>query len=261
MLSEKQVADFRANGFLKGGRVLTDEQVEALRDELARVIEHESSLERKPVRITNLSGKADAPVWQIVNIWEASDPFKTLVCNHQIAEEVAQLTGARELRLWHDQIQYKPQAVGGVNMWHQDSPYWPNIGPLTAQVTAWVALDDADEANGCMSMVPGSYHWGNQIDFLHTLPDFGSMPDQYEGYAVKVQLCPVGKGEVHFHHALTWHGSGPNTSGRPRRAIALHYMTQDTVYVASGNHIMKPYVEVTDGQKLQGAHFPQVWPQ
>ena len=119
MLSEKQVADFRANGFLKGGRVLTDEQVEALRDELARVIEHESSLERKPVRITNLSGKADAPVWQIVNIWEASDPFKALVCNHQIAEEVAQLTGAQELRLWHDQIQYKPQAVGGVNMWHQ----------------------------------------------------------------------------------------------------------------------------------------------
>ena len=261
MLSEKQVAYFRANGFLKGGRVLTDEQVEALRDELARVIEHESSLERKPVRITNLSGKADAPVWQIVNIWEASDPFKALVCNYQIAEEVAQLTGARELRLWHDQIQYKPQAVGGVNMWHQDSPYWPNIGPLTAQVTAWVALDDADEANGCMSMVPGSYHWGNQIDFLHTLPDFGSMPDQYEGHTVKVQLCPVGKGEVHFHHALTWHGSGPNTSGRPRRAIALHYMTQDTVYVASGNHIMKPYVEVTDGQKLQGAHFPQVWPQ
>ena len=146
-------------------------------------------------------------------------------------------------------------------MWHQDSPYWPNIGPLTAQVSAWVALDDADEENGCMSMVPGSYHWGNNIDFLHTLADYTSMPPSFDGHPIEVRLCPVAKGEVHFHHALTWHGSGPNTSGRPRRAIALHYMTQDTLYVASGNHIMKPFVEVGDGQKLRGVHFPQVWPQ
>ena len=109
-------------------------------------------------------------------------------------------------------------------------------------------------------MVPGTYHWGNNIDFLHTLPNFHAMPDEFQGHRLKVQLCPVGKGEVHYHHALTWHGSDANTSGRPRRAIALHFMTQDTVYVASGNHIMKPFVEVANGQKLQGTHFPQVWP-
>lgn len=40
-------------------------------------------------------------------------------------------------------------------MWHQDAPYWPIVAPMT-EVTAWVALDDADEDNGCMSMVPGS---------------------------------------------------------------------------------------------------------
>ena len=146
-------------------------------------------------------------------------------------------------------------------MWHQDSPYWPNIGPLTAQVTAWVALDDADEASGCMSMVPTSYHWGNNIEFLHTITDYRVMPPSFSGHEVKVQLTPVAKGEVHFHHALTWHGSGANTSGRPRRAIALHYMTQDTVYIAAGNHVMKRFVEVQDGEKLQGTHFPQVWPQ
>jgi phytanoyl-CoA hydroxylase len=259
MLSEKKVAEFKTKGFVKGGRVLSDDQVEELRDQLQYVID--GKLDRKPVRIVNLSGKTESPVWQIVNIWEASYPFEALVHNRQIAEEVSQLTGATELRLWHDQIQYKPRAVGGVNMWHQDSPYWPNIGPLTAQVTAWVALDDADEENGCMSMVPGSYHWGNKIEFLHTLPDFKSMPASLEGHEVVVKLCPVAKGEVHYHHALTWHGSAANTSGRPRRAIALHYMTQDTVYIASGNHIMKPFVEVADGQQLQGAHFPKVWPQ
>jgi phytanoyl-CoA hydroxylase len=76
---------------------------------------------------------------------------------------------------------------------------------------------------------------------------------------VTVKTCPVKKGEVHFHHSLTWHGSHANTSGRPRRAIALHFMTDETRYVAAGQHCMKPFVEVADGEKLRGKHFPLVW--
>jgi len=124
-----------------------------------------------------------------------------------------------------------------------------------------VALDDVDESNGCMSMVPGSHLWGREIDFLHTLKDFKDMPAEYKGHKIEVRLCPVPKGYVHYHHPLTWHGSHANHSGRPRRAIAFHYMTQDTVYVESGNHIMKPYITVDDGEMLQGEVFPRVWPQ
>ena len=42
-------------------------------------------------------------------------------------------------------------------------------------------------------------------------------------------------------------------------AIALHFMTDETRYVASGSHCMKPFVEVADGEVLQGKHFPLVW--
>jgi len=67
------------------------------------------------------------------------------------------------------------------------------------------------------------------------------------------------QGEVHYHHSLTWHGSHANKSGRHRRAIALHYMTEETHYVASGDHPMKEFVTVADGELLQGEHFPLVW--
>jgi ectoine hydroxylase-related dioxygenase (phytanoyl-CoA dioxygenase family) len=259
MLTEQQITEFKANGFLNGGQVLTGHEVETLRAEITRVIADKDKADvPQPVLIRNLSKTDQAPVWQIVNIWEASQPFKTLMFHPQIVEGVAQLTGATGLRIWHDQVQYKPPEIGGVNMWHQDAPYWPIIAPMT-EVTAWVALDDADELNGCMSMVPGSHLWGNQIDFLHTLENYEAMPDSYQGRPIKVVRCPVKKGEVHFHHALTWHGSHANTSGRPRRAIALHYMTQDTRYVASGQHVMKQFVEVADGALMQGEHFPLVY--
>ncbi len=260
MLTAAEIETFHQNGYLKGGRVLSDEQVHRLQEEMERVIRDQNQADMpQPIHLRNM-GSDEAPVWQIINIWEASVPFREVISNPIIMEEMSQLTGASTLRIWHDQIQYKPASRGGVNMWHQDAPYWPILAPMT-EVSAWVALDDVDPENGCMSMVPGSHLWGNHIDFLHTLKAFGDMPTEFEGHHIEVRPCPVRKGEVHYHHALTWHGSPANVSGRPRRAIALHYMTDETRYVASGEHVMKPYVEVADGQVMEGQHFPVVWPQ
>jgi hypothetical protein len=35
-------------------------------------------------------------------------------------------------------------------------------------------------------------------------------------------------------------------------------MTGETLYDASGNHVMKSFVAVNDGDKLAGDHFPLV---
>ena len=114
MLSPAQVDTFRKKGFLLGSRVLSDEQVDELREELARVIDNYETPEvPQPVRIANLGGKEESPVWQIVNIWEASSAYHRLVHNPVIVEEIGQLTETTELRVWHDQIQYKPPQVGG----------------------------------------------------------------------------------------------------------------------------------------------------
>ncbi len=262
MLSKQQVRQFQRDGYLRGGRVVSDAQVELLRAEIKRVIDERERIDiPQPVLCRNLNGENwDAPVWQIVNIWEASSPFKDLIISSpQIANEIAQLTQANSLRIWHDQIQYKPPKVGGAAYWHQDAPLWPIIEPMT-EVSAWVALDDVDEENGCMWMVPGSHNWGNAIEFINgNIPTFFELPKTYKENRVEALPCPVLKGEVHFHHALAWHGSPANSSERPRRAIAVHYMTDDTHFVQSGDHVMKPFVEVGDGEVMRGAHFPLVW--
>ena len=259
MLLEERVAAFHRDGYVIGGQALDEQEVEVLRTELARVIEEDGKDGvKQPVSLRNLSRDDDHPVWQIVNIWEASKPFEALISRTKLVEEIAQLTGASTLKVWHDQIQYKPAEKGGVNAWHQDAPLWPIILPMT-EVSAWVALDDVDAENGCMSMVPGSHEWGNQMGFIRSFESYEAVPEEFEGKPVKVVRRPVKKGEVHYHHALTWHGSHANTSKRPRRAIAIHYMTDETRYVASGEHLMKPFVGVEDGELMSGEHFPVVW--
>lgn len=260
MKNAKVVEQFQRDGFVNGGKVLDDSTVELLRRELTRVIAEKDRTDvPQPVSLRNLTGNDNRPVWQVLNIWQASEPFRALLSHVAICEMAGDLLPARQLRVWHDQIQYKPAETGGVNMFHQDSPKWRTLTPKTTQLSAWIALDDVDESNGCMSMVAGSHRWGNKIDFLNTLTDFNDLPETFDGQRVDVRLCPVRKGHVHFHHALTWHGSHANTSGRPRRAIAIHYMSEETQYVASGDHAMKSFVEVADGARLEGAFFPLVW--
>lgn len=265
MLTPAQVQQFQRDGFLKGSRVLSDAEVDTLCQEMERVLERfKDGVEKvpgpKPVMCCNISRDPTAAIWQVVNIHDASDLFRRLVFHPTIAEEVAQLTEATGVRLWHDQIQYKPSGHGGVNYWHQDSPYWPVIS-RTRHVTAWVALDDVDEENGCMSMVPGSHLWGEAGPFLRTvLNDFGAMAGSYQGHAITVKTCPVQRGCVHFHHGMTWHGSNANRSGRKRRAIALHYMPADTRFVAAGRHVMRPFITAKDGEVIRDETFPLVWP-
>jgi len=161
MLTEEQIRQFDEVGFLKGDVVLSDDEVERLRVELDMVMEGKTV--KKPVLNRNMLDNSHygmnitkkETVVQIVNIWMASEAFLEHAKNRTLCEEVAQLCRTDTLRIWHDQIQYKPPVTGGPTHWHQDHPLWPLIQPADL-VSAWVALDDATVENGCMWMVPGS---------------------------------------------------------------------------------------------------------
>ncbi|WP_435168805.1 phytanoyl-CoA dioxygenase family protein [Paenibacillus glycanilyticus] len=270
MLSQAQIAEFENNGFLKGGVVLSDDQVEELREELDKVMNGETV--NKPVLNRNMLD-SDSPydnmkmitsesVVQIVNIWLASDRFLQHAAHPVICEEVAQLCHSNSLRIWHDQVQYKPPITGGPTNWHQDHPLWPIIQPADL-VSAWVALDDAVIENGCMWMVPGSHKWGNHQRYLANTPDFmpyHQQPEMLPNNAV-VNAVPfeIKKGQVGYHHCLTWHGSPHNRSEMKRRAIAVHYMPGHTRYEPIGEHVMLSYVNVKPGELLVGDHFPEVY--
>lgn len=276
MLTDAQIATFDKNGYLNGGRLLSDEAVQELRDELDRILEIGpdgfTEGESQPVLFRNMTSETDPEkcVWQIVNIWEASPAYERLIYHPFVVKAIGQLTGVGDLMVWHDQIQHKPPGYGGVTSWHQDAPLWPIIRPMTP-VSAWIALDDAEEENGCMWMVPGSHKWGNRIDFLRTqahLKQVGefhdiqgfSPPVDAEITTVEPRSWPVKRGEVSFHHSLAWHGSPYNRSDRPRRAIAIHYMTGESRFVASGQHVMKAFVHLGDEELMSqaGPHFPFV---
>ena len=122
-----------------------------------------------------------------------------------------------------------------------------------------------------MWMVPGSHHWGNQIDYLITqaalqsLEEFANLgrdfPTPQTGPIREIRAVPrpVRRGEVHFHHSLSWHGSPQNSSPRRRRALAVHYMTSEAIFTGR-DHVMRQFIDLQVGQRMldAGAYFPVV---
>lgn len=263
MLCEEKIVEFQEKGFVDLGRVMSDEQADVMRERLYQVIEGKTPLPET----LSMNYNPNRVFIQVANVWEKDDLFKAHLYNPLLCEMVADAIGTDTLRVWHDQVLYKPPKVGGPTFWHQDFPNCLILQPADL-VTAWVALNDADVENGCMWMVPGSHKWG-AFDFgtIGTDPnDLSPVIDRSllpVGADVTPVAVPVKKGHCELHHCLTWHSAMPNHSDRDRPAAVIHFMPGYTRYEKhpTKTHLVehKRRVEVQPGEVFKGKHFPTVW--
>jgi len=107
--------------------------------------------------------------------------------------------------------------------WHQDASYWPLTPSKT--VTVWLAIDDADEGNGAMRVIPCTHNKGH-IEFRDSTEGdnavLGQMVDNAEQYGKPVSLS-MKAGQMSLHSDMLLHGSEPNRSDRRRCGLTIRY--------------------------------------
>ena len=164
----------------------------------------------------------------------ASRAIMELVSHPALGAMAAEVTAARAVQVWWVQLLYKRPAAGGrqrgTNVgWHQDYHYWDAWEEGSELFTAWVALSDVTAASGPMQFVAGSHEWGLSAGSDFFAQEYEAQREVLrrthgrEWVEVPAILPPGG---ASFHHRLTFHGSGPNLSSRPRRAFAVHLRTE-----------------------------------
>lgn len=145
---------------------------------------------------------------------------------------------------------FKPPGARGQAL-HQDQHYL-RAEPGTC-IAAWLAIDDCDEANGCMQVVPGSH----RLPLLCHIPADTTLSFTDQTIPVPEGYSPVNaimkSGDVLFFHGSLIHGSGPNTSAdRFRRALIAHYISGDARQAA---HFYHPLLRF-DGTEADLADSP-----
>lgn len=255
-LSPEHIEFFNRNGYLAGIRILEDDQIEALRADLAELMEPGQAENPQFYEYHhNESAEEGKTLFHALGAWRVSKSFHDLLFNPAFTTPAAQILGGK-VRFWHDQLFVKPAKDGGVVAWHQDYSYWTRTKPM-AHLTCWIGLDDSTRENGCVHYVPGSHKWDllPRTDLANDMEAVLAVLNEEQKREFKPVAIELKKGEASFHHPLMLHGSYENSSGNARRACVINVF-RDGVVSDSDEPLLAGVPPIPKGEKLEGQFFP-----
>ncbi|NGP46027.1 phytanoyl-CoA dioxygenase family protein [Bacillaceae bacterium SIJ1] len=219
MISEKDVEFYKQDGYLLVKNVFNEQEVEEMRNGVDRIVQRAADakldhnaawqgdfIPAKELKKLVLKGFHD------VHYHDAA--FTKALVHPNMVAVLRQLIGPN-VQLHHSKMLVKPPENGAAFPMHQDEPYFPH--EKHTMMAASVHLDDADEENGCLHVVPESHKSG-------PLPHVGRHYLNHKEYPISMGTpCPAQAGDVLFFNYLTIHGSDANRSDRTRRNVLFQY--------------------------------------
>lgn len=266
VITAKDKETFDRDGYWISPKLIDDDTIERLRHAHERIWKRDFDGDGY-TQSSVPSPKDKLAIKKVENGWWVNDEVRSIVTDRNLGRMAAGLLGEKEIRLWHDQVIYKPGAGGeetklGNVGWHQDYGYW-RCSSTTNMVTVWIALQDTTIENGCMATILGSHKWG-EVEGSDTFfdQDMGKLRERFAKRDWIEEPCILKAGQASFHHALTFHGSGPNNTDAPRLSIVAHLMPGHTSYrkgIQKHSNVLylgpRPY----DGQPFNNEYFPLLY--
>ena len=203
-LSSNQLKQYNDNGYVAPIDILSTEEAFKARQEI-ELIEKEMPSE------IDKSGR--------YNVHLISPELDKIVHNSKILDAVESIIGKNILVCSTTLFIKNPNQTGYVS-YHQDAKY---IGLEPHNwVTAWVAITDSYEENGCMRMWPGSHieirDHNQKFDKGNLLTRGQTVENVPENEVKSVELKA---GQMSLHHPRIVHGSGINKSDDRRIGFVI----------------------------------------
>ncbi len=230
--SESDVEFYREHGYYVSQKIFTDAEIEAALSGSERF--YALDLDEPPPAIAAKLEEHFRPKCppgeglrknDYASFWNRDLGY---LARHPLLGAIAaRLAQTPEIRLWHDQLLYKPVDTPDKKSnvgWHTDRGYWKTCTSHN-MVTAWIPFHDCTAQMGTITMIDGSLHWPDNTEKLNFFSsDLEGLEREFDSGGRSVVKVPINleKGQVSFHHCLTIHGSGPNRGTAPRRSIAVH---------------------------------------
>lgn len=247
-LSPESIEEYRKNGFVVIDNLLTLAELAEWRSAVEEAVAERGGIKipGTDIKTGNDDGinKEDADYFanvfdQLLNLWQTNGRVRKLMMSDQLGEMACRLSGARGIRIWHDQALIKRPWANPTTL-HLDAPFWSFSSPDSLSI--WVALDDATLENGCLYFLPGSHtKTGYQnIGITSNMNAIFQVYPQLTSFAAVA--TPIRAGSASFHNGLCIHGAGPNMTPRPRRAMTCAYMPEGSTFNGQKNILSEEYV-------------------
>jgi len=227
-LTSAQLKQYEENGYVAPVDVLSKEEANEVKDEIELI-------EKKwPNELEGLGR----------NYIHLISPVFDKVCNNtKILDAVESIIGKNILICGTTLFVKNPNEKGFVSF-HQDAKYI-GLEPYN-WVTAWVAITDTNEENGCMRMWSGSHkndlQYHNQKFDENNLLTRGQTVENVPMDETKPVILKAG--QMSLHHPKVVHGSGLNKSNDRRIGFVIQSYIGTNVEQVLG----KMYVQQARGE-------------
>ena len=224
MLTQAQIDSYHVNGYLAVKNVLSDDELESLRQVTDDYVEQSRQVTKSDSIFDLEPGHTpESPKLRRIKQPASQHPIYGDTMRHAGALDIlAQLIGPN-IRAIGNKLNMKSGAFGSPVEWHQDWAFFPHTNNDVLAIG--ICLDDMTEANGCLMVMPGS-HKGRILDHHQDGYFVGAVtePDFDDSAAARIEI-PAGG--MSIHHARALHGSLPNLSSQSRRLLLFTYAASD----------------------------------
>ena len=228
VLTSQQLKEYNDKGYLAPINVLSLEEVNKIKTEIEYI-------EKKwPDELKGLGRN---------NVHYISPALDKVCHNSKILDVVESIIGKNILVGGTTLFIKEPNNKGFVS-WHQDAKY---IGFEPHNwVTAWLAVTDTNEENGCMRMLSGS-HKEKIKDHKDTYDKNNLLTRGQTVQNVSIEKTTpniLKAGQLSLHHPTIVHGSGPNESNQRR----IGFVIQSYIGTNVDQVLGKVYVQQARGE-------------
>jgi hypothetical protein len=242
---DEAVRAYADHGWYLSGRLFEDAELDELQEatDLYYAGARDRLLPARPPRLASWQPQ-DGPVQRHNDyVHYESAAVGRILSKPLVGAVAARLARASEIRVFQATLIYKPpnpQEPSNLVPWHFDRHYWQTC-TSDRMLTAFIPFHDCTVEMGTITMVDGSHLWkempGGDDSTRHFAErDRSELEQLLEENALfnnrRVMKVPVTipRGHVSFHHCRIYHGSGPNLSPLPRRAVSLHLQDGENRY-------------------------------
>ncbi|MDQ1743240.1 MAG: hypothetical protein QOE23_1579 [Pseudonocardiales bacterium] len=235
--SDDDVRFYAEHGWYLSGKLFSDDEVDAL---VAASDDYydgarDRRLPSQPAKLAYWQPEHGQVQRHNDYVHYESDAIARILRKPLLGAVAARLAQAEEIRIFQSTMIYKPPIAGeptNVVPWHFDKHYW-SCCTSNRMLTAFIPFHDCDVEMGTITMVDGSHRWRETGTDDSAVRHFAERDKAqldvmlaenaaFNGAEVVKVPIVIPRGHMSFHHCRTYHGSGPNLSARPRRAISLH---------------------------------------
>ena len=248
--SEAELSTYKEKGYLIRKKVFSSEEIKELRISLNSALctirglvpsgdryfldgKQFVDIGTTTVQFEHFKGSEDIRVVEPVSGLSVS--LDALMESPRIVDPVKSILETEIISIWTNKINLKVEKRGSGFDWHQDSPYWihdhHDVGSLP---NVYLAFDDTNKKNGCLRVIESS-HTKGCLPGREDGTQLGGFFTKWEEINSDAEVCiEMPLGSLVFFDPHLIHGSEPNTSSRPRRALIMTYQAGNYPMLKTG---------------------------